>query len=118
MSPPEAATRTDKRSRRMRALVVAALGLLLVSALLLVSSRWPFGKSAPPEPVRLALSSTPHAALLHIAAAKGFFAEEGLDVTTVPVARLDSVRSSTRRWQPLITCSRSAMGVSSPWTTQ
>lgn len=86
MSPPEAATRTDKRSRRMRALVVAALGLLLVSALLLVSSRWPFGKSAPPEPVRLALSSTPHAALLHIAAAKGFFAEEGLDVTTVPVS--------------------------------
>jgi NitT/TauT family transport system substrate-binding protein len=70
----------------MRALVAAALGLLVVSVLLLAASRWPFAKPAAPDALRLALSSTPHAALLHIAAAKGLFAEEGLDVTVVPVS--------------------------------
>jgi NitT/TauT family transport system substrate-binding protein len=57
-------------------------GLLMLAA----GDRWPFAKAAPPQPLRLALSSTPHAALLHLAAAKDYFSEEGLDVTLVPVS--------------------------------
>jgi NitT/TauT family transport system substrate-binding protein len=38
-------------------------------------------QKAAPEAIVLALDSTPHAALAQIAAAKGFFAEEGLAVT-------------------------------------
>jgi len=44
-------------------------------------SRW----GAPNETLRIAVSTTPHAALLHIAAAQGYFAQEGLDVTLSPV---------------------------------
>lgn len=35
--------------------------------------------------MRVAVSSTPHAALIYLAAAKGYFAEEGLQVTLTPV---------------------------------
>jgi NitT/TauT family transport system substrate-binding protein len=42
--------------------------------------------AAPAETLRVALALTPDAALLHIAAAKGYFAEEGLAVTLVPVS--------------------------------
>lgn len=37
-------------------------------------------------PLRIALSSTPHASLLHLAAAQGHFAAEGLSVSLVPVS--------------------------------
>ncbi|KQV81251.1 ABC transporter substrate-binding protein [Rhizobacter sp. Root1221] len=37
-------------------------------------------RSAPRETLRIAVSATPHAALLHVAAAQGYFAREGLDV--------------------------------------
>jgi NitT/TauT family transport system substrate-binding protein len=50
------------------------------------SGRWPIGATPPRETVRLALASTPHAALLHLAAAKGYFEDEGLDVALVPVS--------------------------------
>jgi ABC-type nitrate/sulfonate/bicarbonate transport system substrate-binding protein len=36
--------------------------------------------------LRIALSQTPHAALLHVAAARGYFAEESLDVTVLPAS--------------------------------
>ncbi|MCM5678458.1 NrtA/SsuA/CpmA family ABC transporter substrate-binding protein [Schlegelella sp. S2-27] len=42
--------------------------------------------ATPAEKLSLAASSTPHAALLHLAEAKGYFADEGLDVTLVPVS--------------------------------
>jgi NitT/TauT family transport system substrate-binding protein len=42
--------------------------------------------SPPAEKLTIAVSSTPHAALLHLAAAKGFFSAQGLDVTLVPVS--------------------------------
>jgi NitT/TauT family transport system substrate-binding protein len=46
-----------------------------------------YKSSAPPGPVEklsIAMPMVPHAALLHIAAAKGYFAEEGLEVTMIP----------------------------------
>jgi len=85
MSPQEAATTSsNRRSRAVWAIAVAAVALAVVIAL--AGIRWPFGTAAPVEEVSLALSSTPHAALLHIADAKGFFAEEGLTATVVPVS--------------------------------
>lgn len=50
----------------------------------------------PPEKLRIALPVVPDAALVHVAAAKRYFAEEGLDVTILPVnygvAAIDYVR--------------------------
>lgn len=62
-------------------------------AVLIASAAWAFGwarlpSASPAQPVQklsIALSSTPHAALLHLAAAKGYFAQQGLDVSIVPV---------------------------------
>jgi NitT/TauT family transport system substrate-binding protein len=49
-----------------------------------------WGPFAPPaarkSPLSIALSTTPHAALLYIAASKGYFADEGLDVTIKPAS--------------------------------
>jgi ABC-type nitrate/sulfonate/bicarbonate transport system substrate-binding protein len=67
-----------------------AIGLgiaALVAAALAVAVVGTRSVPAPPsEKLTIAVSSTPHAALLHLAAAKGFFAAEGLDVTVVPVS--------------------------------
>lgn len=86
MSPPEANIGTNTRRRVLRTASIA--GIVLGAALVLgwATGRWRIGTEAPRENIRLALSSTPHAALLHLATAKGFFAEEGLDVTVVPVS--------------------------------
>jgi NitT/TauT family transport system substrate-binding protein len=70
---------------------VRVAGVVLVGAAALVAfgwdtGRWHIGTPPPREALRLALASTPHAALLHIAAAKGYFEDEGLDVTLVPVS--------------------------------
>jgi len=40
----------------------------------------------PGQPLMIAVSLTPHASLLHLAAARGLFAEEGLTVELVPVS--------------------------------
>lgn len=47
---------------------------------------WATRPKAPAQALRIALASTPHAALLHLAGAKDFFREEGLAVTLVPVS--------------------------------
>jgi NitT/TauT family transport system substrate-binding protein len=44
------------------------------------------GRSASGDRLTIAMSSTPHAALLHLAVAKGYFAQEGLDVVATPVS--------------------------------
>lgn len=85
MSPPRAAV-TSTRIYRARWVFGLALLAVLAAALAFAMARWPWGSAAKPVAVRLAVSSTPHAALLHIAAAKGLFADEGLDVTVVPVS--------------------------------
>jgi ABC-type nitrate/sulfonate/bicarbonate transport system substrate-binding protein len=67
---------------RALAIIVAVACLLALLSLLAVVSRAP---GVPPEKLRLAMSSTPHAALLHLAAAEGFFVDEGLDVSVTLV---------------------------------
>lgn len=47
---------------------------------------FPSPQATLPENLRIALALTPDAALLHIAAAKGYFVEEGLAVTLMPVS--------------------------------
>jgi NitT/TauT family transport system substrate-binding protein len=69
--------------RRLWTLAAAAVALLAASLVLL---RDPLPAPATVETLRLALPDLPHAGLLHIAAAKGYFADEGLDVTIVPAS--------------------------------
>ncbi|HEY9026628.1 MAG TPA: NrtA/SsuA/CpmA family ABC transporter substrate-binding protein [Burkholderiaceae bacterium] len=80
MSPP---TMTPRR--RAAALAVCMLVLLVATAaaLLYTPTRAP---AAPLEKLTIAVASTPHAALLHLAAAKGYFAAEGLDASITPVS--------------------------------
>lgn len=68
------------RLRRTWALIAASVAL--AAGLLLL--RLPPTAPAPLEKLRIALPAVPHAGLLHIAAERGFFAAEGLDVTIVP----------------------------------
>jgi len=84
MSPSNWADKIVRR-RVAWAMGVAVLALCVVAALALAYTR-SRALSAPLEKLSIAVSSTPHAALLHLAAANGFFAAEGLDVTIVPVS--------------------------------
>jgi NitT/TauT family transport system substrate-binding protein len=73
----------------IRGIAVAAGGLAIVVVLALGYVAFWSVFSAPAAPVdklSIALSTTPHAGLLHLAAAKGYFADEGLAVTVVPVS--------------------------------
>jgi NitT/TauT family transport system substrate-binding protein len=74
----------ETKARWLRAVAFAAAGLLVVAALALgyAGRLGPTPRyAAPVQKLRIALPLVPHAALLHIAAAKGYFTEEGLDVT-------------------------------------
>jgi NitT/TauT family transport system substrate-binding protein len=70
-----------------RRIVAGILMAALVSAAVAVGMLGQPRDAAVParERLRVAVSSTPHAALLYLAAAKGYFAREGLDVTLTPV---------------------------------
>ncbi|MDZ4252941.1 MAG: ABC transporter substrate-binding protein [Sulfuritalea sp.] len=71
-------------SGRFRASATAVVVIILGLAYL--STRGPPPKpTSPVEKLRIALPELPHTALVHIAAAKGYFAEEGLDVSIRPV---------------------------------
>lgn len=75
----------ETQSRRVLTLSIAA-ALLLALAFGGVAY-WALTRTAgPPERLSIALPTTPHAALLFIAAAQGYFAAEGLDVTFKPVS--------------------------------
>ena len=83
MSPPTKAARL----RAAPSVVFGAVALLCAVLLALVYTRTStVSQAAPLDKLTIALSSTPHAALVHLAAAKGFFSAEGLDVTIVPVS--------------------------------
>src|SRR5437773_382286 len=85
LSPPTWAGKTP----RSRGVWAAALGALALAIALAFALLHPWTRAVPtpaPEKLTIALSSTPHAGLLHLAAAKGFFAAAGLDVTLVPVS--------------------------------
>ena len=69
-------------TRRTGLLVAAALAGLLAAAAYLAAP----GRIVPEQPARLAIAvpASTAPALLHVAAARGFFAEENLDVSIVP----------------------------------
>lgn len=70
----------------MRAVGKAVIVRLAVTACCLVALAGCGGRRAadPPEKVTLAVSTLPHASLVHIAAAKGYFNKEALEVTMQP----------------------------------
>lgn len=70
-----------KRSVTWRARAVLATLVILA-----VGGCAPARPPEPPEKLTIAAPAVPHTALLHIAAAKGYFAAEGLDVSIVPVS--------------------------------
>ena len=77
---------SEINSRRVRApaVVVITLAIVVVLAFGYAGGRGLFPVPTPARPaetMRIAMATTPDAALLHIAAAKGYFAEEGLTVT-------------------------------------
>jgi ABC-type nitrate/sulfonate/bicarbonate transport system substrate-binding protein len=77
------------RRRRVwaRAVVLTTSAVIASLAFGYAGSRSFFMSRAPPaEKLRIALPTAPHAGLLYIAAARGFFAEEGLEVTLTPVS--------------------------------
>jgi ABC-type nitrate/sulfonate/bicarbonate transport system substrate-binding protein len=73
-------------NRLVQVVVVANLTVAVV-ALGYIGTRNPL--PAPhilPEKLTIALPTLPHFALVHVAAAKGYFTEEGLDVSILPVS--------------------------------
>lgn len=83
MSPPTGAAR--RRAAVFFAIGAAAL-LCVVLLGLYYTTRATAPASSSADKLSIAVSSTPHAALIHLAAAKGFFRREGLDVAIVPVS--------------------------------
>ena len=73
--------------RRVQASVVVVIMLAVVIAFGVARERGLFAApQSATETLRIALALTPDAGLLHIAAAKGYFAEEGLAVTLTPTS--------------------------------
>lgn len=75
--------------RRVRVLAAIALGTAVAVALALGYLDTRYLSPAPQasaDKLHIALPTLPHASLLHIAAAKGYFAEEGLEVTIAPLS--------------------------------
>ena len=82
----DATERANTPKRRAKVIAVAS-GVFVVAILLLGYAGWRNLSSAPAEAVErlsIALPIVPHGSLLHIAAAKGYFAEEGLDLAIAP----------------------------------
>ncbi len=83
-SPTDTAPARNPLGRRVW--VMAAMTLVLACTVLLGLFHGSAPAPGPRDTLRIALSSTPHASLLHLAAARGYFAEEGLDVSLLPVS--------------------------------
>lgn len=86
-SKPTPSKPAPARAGRLPLLLVAAA---LAVGLLAIGMTWRHRATQAQQtaavPVRLALSTTPHAALLMLAAEKDYLHEEGLDVSIVPVS--------------------------------
>ncbi len=89
LSPPDARSRTELartlHSRTFQAGAALALAVVLLGLGYLGVKIVSPAPVAPAEKLSLAMPTVPHAALLLIAAAKGYFTEEGLDLTILPV---------------------------------
>jgi len=79
---------SESESHRTRAIVGVTIALAIAIVLVLgyVARGLLAGPRSPAEKLTLALSATPDAALIHLAASNGYFADEGLDVAVVPVS--------------------------------
>ncbi len=84
-------------ARGVAVVAAAVVTLLLALTLALVAGGWPASDllplrwlspqpAGPAEALTIALPTTPHAALLYIAASRGYFSAEGLTVTVLPVS--------------------------------
>ena len=73
------------RSRLFQASAAAALAVIVLALGYLGTRGQPVAQNFPAEKLRIALPVVPDAALVHVAAAKGYFADEGLDVSILPV---------------------------------
>jgi len=73
-------------SRLFQASAAAALAAIVLSLGYLGTRGQPVTRNLPVEELRIALAVLPHTALVHVAAAKGYFADEGLEVSILPVS--------------------------------
>jgi len=71
--------------RLFQASAAAALAVIIIALGYLGTRGQPPAQNSPVEKLSIALPVLPHYALVHVAAAKGYFAEEGLDVSIQPV---------------------------------
>jgi len=71
-------------SRLFQTSAASALAVIIIALGYLGTRGQPPTQNPPAEKLSIAIPITPHAALLHIAVTKGYFAEEGLEVTTMP----------------------------------
>jgi ABC-type nitrate/sulfonate/bicarbonate transport systems, periplasmic components len=71
--------------RLFQAGAAAALAAIILGLGYLGTRGQPPARNSPAEKLSIALPVLPHYALVHVAAAKGYFAEEGLDVSIQPV---------------------------------
>lgn len=72
-------------SRRFQASATVVVAVIILGLAYLSMRGQPPKPTSPVEKLRIALPVLPHTALVHIAAAKGYFVEEGLDVSIQPV---------------------------------
>jgi ABC-type nitrate/sulfonate/bicarbonate transport system substrate-binding protein len=73
-------------SRLFQASAAAALAAIVLALGYPGTRGQPVTRNFPAEMLRIALPVLPDAALVHVAAAKGYFSEEGLDVSILPVS--------------------------------
>jgi ABC-type nitrate/sulfonate/bicarbonate transport system substrate-binding protein len=73
-------------SRLFQASAAAALAAIVLGLGYLGTRGQPLTRTSPAEKLRIALPVLPHTALVHVAAANGYFADEGLDVSILPVS--------------------------------
>jgi NitT/TauT family transport system substrate-binding protein len=73
-------------SRLFQASAAAALAAIILGLVYLGTRGQPLTRNLPAEKLRIALPALPDAALVHVAVAKGYFTEEGLDVSILPAS--------------------------------
>jgi ABC-type nitrate/sulfonate/bicarbonate transport system substrate-binding protein len=73
-------------SRLFQASAAAVLAVIILVLGYLGTRDHSRTRDSPVEKLSIALPVVPHSALVHVAAAKGYFAEEGLDVSILPVS--------------------------------
>ena len=74
------------QSRILQVSAAAAVAVIILGLGYLGTRGQPLTRTFPSDKLRIALPVLPHAALLHFAAAKGYFADEGLDASIIPVS--------------------------------